>query len=80
VVFHFHIQYTIQSGNLSFNFSICSDYGWSWINESLLTLNIIDEITETRGRGNKAIAQGVANILSGVFWYGWLRYVGTKPY
>jgi SulP family sulfate permease len=36
--------------------------------ESLLTLNIIDEITETRGRGNKeAIAQGVANILSGVF-------------
>lgn len=36
--------------------------------ESLLTLNIIDEITETRGRGNKeAIAQGAANILSGVF-------------
>ena len=36
--------------------------------ESLLTLNIIDEITETRGRGNKeAAAQGVANILSGVF-------------
>jgi len=36
--------------------------------ESLLTLNIIDEITETRGRGNKeAIAQGTANILSGFF-------------
>ena len=36
--------------------------------ESLLTLNIIDEITETRGRGNKeALAQGTANILSGVF-------------
>jgi SulP family sulfate permease len=36
--------------------------------ESLLTLNIIDEITETRGRGNKeAIAQGMANMLSGVF-------------
>jgi len=36
--------------------------------ESLLTLNIIDEITQTRGRGNKeAIAQGLANILSGVF-------------
>lgn len=35
--------------------------------ESLLTLNIIDEITETRGRGNKeAVAQGAANILSGV--------------
>lgn len=36
--------------------------------ESLLTLNIIDEITETRGRGNKeAIAQGIANVLSGLF-------------
>jgi SulP family sulfate permease len=36
--------------------------------ESLLTLNIIDEITGTRGRGNKeAVAQGTANILSGVF-------------
>ena len=36
--------------------------------ESLLTLNIIDEITETRGRGNKeAVAQGVANMLSGIF-------------
>ncbi len=36
--------------------------------ESLLTLNIIDEITETRGRGNKeAVAQGLANILSGFF-------------
>ena len=36
--------------------------------ESLLTLNIIDEITETRGIGNKeAVAQGSANILSGLF-------------
>jgi len=36
--------------------------------ESLLTLNIIDEITETRGRGNKeAVAQGVANVISGFF-------------
>ncbi|XLS30243.1 SulP family inorganic anion transporter [Flavobacteriaceae bacterium M23B6Z8] len=36
--------------------------------ESLLTLNIVDEITETRGRGNKeAVAQGMANMLSGVF-------------
>lgn len=36
--------------------------------ESLLTLNIIDEITETRGRGNQeAVAQGAANILSGFF-------------
>lgn len=36
--------------------------------ESLLTLNIVDEITESRGRGNKeAVAQGLANVLSGFF-------------
>ncbi|MCH2226392.1 MAG: SulP family inorganic anion transporter [Candidatus Caenarcaniphilales bacterium] len=36
--------------------------------ESLLTLNIIDEITETRGHGNReAFAQGLANCISGIF-------------
>ncbi|HYG16023.1 MAG TPA: SulP family inorganic anion transporter [Bacteroidia bacterium] len=36
--------------------------------ESLLTLNLVDEITQTRGRGNKeAIAQGTANIVTGFF-------------
>ncbi|PKQ45241.1 SulP family inorganic anion transporter [Confluentibacter flavum] len=36
--------------------------------ESLLTLELIDEITETRGRTNKeAAAQGIANITSGFF-------------
>jgi SulP family sulfate permease len=36
--------------------------------ESLLTLNLIDEITETRGRGNKeCVAQGAANIVTGFF-------------
>jgi SulP family sulfate permease len=36
--------------------------------ESLLTLNLIDEITQTRGRGNKeCVAQGTANIVSGLF-------------
>lgn len=36
--------------------------------ESLLTLNIVDQITETRGKSNReAIAQGAANMLSGVF-------------
>jgi SulP family sulfate permease len=34
--------------------------------ESLLTLNIVDEITDTRGSGNKeSVAQGIANIFSG---------------
>ncbi|WP_194976782.1 SulP family inorganic anion transporter [Aquiflexum lacus] len=36
--------------------------------ESLLTLTLIDEITETRGHGNKeCIAQGVANLTTGFF-------------
>lgn len=36
--------------------------------ESLLTLELIDEITETRGRTNKeALGQGLANIASGFF-------------
>lgn len=36
--------------------------------ESLLTLNLIDEITESRGRGNKeAVAQGAANFITGLF-------------
>ncbi|MDG1660493.1 MAG: SulP family inorganic anion transporter [Winogradskyella sp.] len=36
--------------------------------ESLMTLNLIDEMTETRGNGNReCIAQGGANILNGFF-------------
>jgi len=36
--------------------------------ESLMTLNLIDELTETRGNSNKeCIAQGSANILTGLF-------------
>ena len=36
--------------------------------ESLLTLNLIDEITQTRGWGNKeAVAQGLANTVTGFF-------------
>ncbi len=36
--------------------------------ESLLTLRLIDEITETRGNGNReCLGQGLANTLTGVF-------------
>nr|WP_320134784.1 SulP family inorganic anion transporter [uncultured Amphritea sp.] len=36
--------------------------------ESLLTLTLIDEITETRGRGNReCVGQGVANVATGFF-------------
>ncbi|NOR51973.1 MAG: STAS domain-containing protein [Gammaproteobacteria bacterium] len=36
--------------------------------ESLLTLSLIDELTETRGRGNReCIGQGMANTVTGLF-------------
>ena len=36
--------------------------------ESLMTLNLIDDLTETRGNGNReCIAQGGANIVTGLF-------------
>ncbi len=36
--------------------------------ESLMTLNLIDDLTETRGNGNKeCIAQGSANVVTGLF-------------
>jgi SulP family sulfate permease len=36
--------------------------------ESLMTLTLVDEITETRGQGNReCIGQGVANIVCGLF-------------
>lgn len=61
-----NIPFTLETLTLIFPYAaIIAGVG---LIESLLTLNIIDEITETRGRGNKeAVAQGAANILSGVF-------------
>jgi SulP family sulfate permease len=36
--------------------------------ESLLTLTLVDELTETRGRGNReCLGQGLANVLNGFF-------------
>lgn len=39
------------------------------LTEGLLTLNVVDEITQTKGNGNReALAQGTANILNGFFF------------
>ncbi len=58
------IPYTLESLKFILPFSfIIAGVG---LIESLLTLNIVDEITETRGSGNKeSVAQGLANIFSG---------------
>lgn len=65
--FHFpNISFNIE--NIIIIFPYAAIMAGVGLIESLLTLNIIDEITETRGRGNKeAVAQGAANILSGMF-------------
>ncbi|MGE3801662.1 MAG: SulP family inorganic anion transporter [Candidatus Kapaibacterium sp.] len=65
--FHFpQIPFTFQTLTVIFPYAaIMAGVG---LIESLLTLNVLDEITETRGSGNKeCIAQGSANILSGLF-------------
>jgi sulfate permease, SulP family len=48
-----------------------------WLTESLMTLTLIDEITETRGNNNKeAIGQGIANTVCGFFGaMGWCAMI-----
>ena len=60
------IPFTLEAFSIVFPYAlIVAGVG---LIESLLTLNLIDEITETRGNGNKeCIAQGVANLVTGFF-------------
>ncbi|MDP5120250.1 MAG: SulP family inorganic anion transporter [Spirosomaceae bacterium] len=60
------IPFTLETLQIIFPYSlIVAGVG---LIESLLTLNLIDEITETRGSSNReAVAQGAANLLSGFF-------------
>lgn len=61
-----HIPFTWETFTFIFPYAlIVAGVG---LIESLLTLNLIDEITQTRGSGNKeCVAQGTANIASGFF-------------
>lgn len=53
---------------LSFVFPYAAILAAIGLIESLMTLNLIDELTRTRGRGNKeCIAQGFANFVNGLF-------------
>ena len=69
------IQHTFSIPYIPFNlnsFSIIVPYAFILatigISESLMTLSLIDERTKTQGSGNKeCIAQGVGNIVSGLF-------------
>jgi SulP family sulfate permease len=60
------IPLTVETFKILFSFAV--PVAAVGLIESLMTLTLIDEITGTRGRGNReCIGQGSANILSGLF-------------
>jgi SulP family sulfate permease len=61
-----HVPFDMET--LSFIFPYAVILAAVGLIESLMTLQLIDEITETRGQGNReALAQGAANIVTGFF-------------
>ena len=63
----FSVFNTLQ-GNWGLLFSTAFLLAAVGLIESLMTLNLVDELTETRGSGNReCLAQGAANILNGLF-------------
>ncbi len=63
----FNVTHTLN-GNWSLIISTAFLLAAVGLIESLMTLNLVDEITETRGSGNReCVAQGGANILNGLF-------------
>lgn len=60
------ITFTLESLNIIFPYAlVMAAVG---LTEGLLTLNLVDEITGTKGRSNKeCVAQGGANLLNGFF-------------
>lgn len=54
--------------NFTFIFSVATTVAMVGIIESLMTMQLIDDLTETRGQGDReCLAQGSANFLSGLF-------------
>jgi SulP family sulfate permease len=66
----FHIpQIPLNFGTLQIIFPYALIMAGVGLTEGLLTLNLVDEMTATRGNGNReSIAQGTANILNGFFF------------
>jgi SulP family sulfate permease len=66
----FHIPqvpFTYETLQIIFPYGLVM--GGVGLTEGLLTLNVVDEITETKGDGNReSLAQGAANILNGFFF------------
>jgi len=61
-----HVPFTWENIKIIFPYSVlAASVG---LIESLMTLTLVDELTETRGRGNKECrGQGLANIINGFF-------------
>lgn len=61
-----HVPFTWETIKIIFPYAaIMASVG---LIESLMTLTLIDEMTHTRGRGNReCIGQGVANVVTGLF-------------
>ena len=63
----FSLLYTLQ-GNWEIIISTAFLLAAIGLIESLMTLNLIDEMTDTRGSGNReCLAQGTANVVNGLF-------------
>ncbi|MFD3157295.1 SulP family inorganic anion transporter [Haloimpatiens sp. FM7330] len=61
-----HVPLNLESFKIILPYSLI--FASIGLMESLMTLTLIDEITETRGRGNReCIGQGIANIVTGFF-------------
>jgi SulP family sulfate permease len=66
--FHFP-QVPLSFGTLQVIFPYALVMAGVGLTEGLLTLNLVDELTGTKGNGNReSIAQGSANILNGLFY------------
>ncbi|WP_418262755.1 SulP family inorganic anion transporter [Flavobacterium faecale] len=62
-----NIEWTLETLQLIFPYALIM--GSVGLTEGLLTLNLVDEITGTKGSGNReCIAQGGANLLNGFFF------------
>ncbi len=62
-----NIQVTFETFKIIFPYALM--VAAVGLTEGLLTLNLVDEITETRGNGNReCLAQGGSNILNGFFF------------
>ncbi len=61
-----HVPFSLETLKIVFPFAfIMASVG---LIESLMTLTLIDEMTDTRGRGNKeCVGQGLANMVTGFF-------------